>query len=153
MKVKITCRAEKYDEFKNLFESNGFTISEDAEYHFKDISQIKDDMLCFDYEGTKHFINLEDVCLIEADDYKNQIYLRNGMKLFVNEKLYEFEADEYNDYFIRVNKSQIVGLSCIKKVSPQFNSRLKLSLINGSVVYVSRTYNINFRDTIDKRRK
>lgn len=153
MKVKITCKQEEYDKFKKLFESNGFTVSDEAKYYFIDISFKKDKMLCYDYEGVKHFIEFNEICLIEADHYKNHIYLRNGMKLLVNEKLYEFEADEYCNDLIRVNKSQIVGLASIKKVSPQFNSQLKLTLVEGTSVYVSRTYINNFRETINKRRK
>jgi len=136
-----------------MFESNGFTVSEEAEYHFKEINYKICKMIGFDYEGVKHFLDFKDVCLIESDTYKNKITLSNGMKLFLNEKLYEFETDEYTDDFIRVNKSQIVGLSCIKKVSPQINSRLKLMLINGTVVYVSRTYIHNFREIINKGRR
>lgn len=153
MKVKIKCKQENYNEFKKMFEAYGFEVSNDAEYYFEQIEYNFDTILSFDDRGDSYFIKLNEVYIIQANDYKNTIILKDGTSKYINEKLYEFEDENYREVFLRVNKSQLVNVEFIRKVSPVFNSRLKLTLSNYEVVYVSRTYLHKFRDLINRRRK
>jgi len=149
MKIKITCREENYEKFKNFFEEHGFVLSDEEEYQFIEVDFQRHQIICLDFKGNRIFTDLNEICLIEADTYKNRAILKDGSELLINENLSYFENRDYNSIFARINKSQVVNLSEIKRISPQINSRYKLTLKNNNIVYVSRTYIKKFRNTIN----
>jgi len=148
MKINIICKTEDYDRFRKLFEKNGFKVTDDsAKYRFEEIGYNSNKIHGYDYQGNRIIIEIDDIILFEADVNKSNVKLGNGNICFVREKLYHFEVKHYNGVFVRVNKSQVINLTKIKKISPQINSRLKLTLSNGEVVYVTRTYIREFRES------
>ncbi|MBU1094666.1 MAG: LytTR family transcriptional regulator [Firmicutes bacterium] len=153
MKVKIICKEENYDKFRNIFEDNGFIISDIADYYFIEVDFQRKQIIGCDFKGNRIYANLNEICLVQANTYKNKVLLKNGSELFVNENLNFFEADIYSEIFIRANKSQVVNISEIRKISPQINSRVKLTLKNNEIVYITRTYVSKFKESIDRRRK
>lgn len=147
MKINIICKTDDYDRFKKLFEKNGFEVTDDiARYKFEETGFNSNKIIGYDYNGNKIIVEIDNIILLETNVNRTGVKLDSGDICFAREKLYHFEVKQYKDVFVRVNKSQVINLTKIKKVSPQFNSRLKLILSNGEVVYVSRTYIRKFRE-------
>ncbi len=57
-------------------------------------------------------------------------------------KLYDIEEFEK---FIRINKSEVVNITKIKDAVPLFNSKIRLKLIDSTILYVNRTYIKRFK--------
>lgn len=140
MKVRIDCNKEAYTKIKQMFKENGFEICNDANFLFTEIGFKKESIRAYDSSGETNIIDVNDIIIIETSDYKNIVKTSCETLLYVYEKLYYFEADHFSHLLIRVNKSQIINLKHIIKVSFMVNSRLKLTMRNREIVYVTRTY-------------
>ena len=140
MKVRIECNKEDYVKIRQIFESNGFEISTDARFVFTEIGFKKENIRGYDISGDKHIVDLNNVIIIQTGDYKNIVKTITNLELFTDENLYYFETNQFSHALIRINKSQIINLNHIVKVSYMVNSRLKLTLRNKDVVYVTRPY-------------
>lgn len=140
MKVQIECNKEEYKKIRQMFEKNGFEICDDAKYLFTEIGFKKRSIIAHDLSGEKHIVKVSDILIIEASDYKNIVKTSSKSLLYVYEKLYYFESNHFSQSLVRVNKSQVVNTKRIIKVSFMVNSKLKLTMENKEIVYVTRTY-------------
>jgi len=152
MRVKIECYEKDFKKYADLFEKMGIEVSNDPTHLFKDLSYQPNGIDVYDEDGKHTLYHLSDIYLIETSGRKYSV-ITNSKTYFTNEKLYEIETGEYSNDFVRVNKSQIISLSKIKKISPLLNSKLKIRLVNDKVVYVTRTYIHSFKKKIQERGK
>jgi two-component system response regulator LytT len=90
-------------------------------------------------------IDLNDILYFESYDDDIFCIMKSG-KIRVKEKLYTLTELFMNNGIIRIHNSYLVNTTKIKDISPQFNSTLKLTLVNGDKIYVSRTYLKKFRN-------
>lgn len=146
MKVKIISKKENYDKYRKMLEKAGFTIDEDANLVFKE-----EDYTPIHFVGKINdqysIIPFDEVVYIES--FGRDIFLYTETNHYqIKEKLYEIEG-KYEEYgFVRINKSQIVNKSYIKKIKPLFNSKIKIILKTNQVLEISRTYLEHFRESI-----
>lgn len=98
--------------------------------------------------------NMEKVITVNEEDSiiilkPEEIYMicstGRGVKVYCQEKeytsskcLYEFE-NILGEVFIRISKTTLINLSCLKKIEPSFNGMLAV-LKNGKSDYISRKY-------------
>ena len=85
------------------------------------------------------FLDVEEITWFEADsDYvkihtKEKVYLKNI-------SLNELEAKLSPRTFIRIHRSSIVNVKCVKELKPYFNGEYHLYLTNGQELKLSRSY-------------
>lgn len=151
MKVKLICRDEAYKKAKVMFEENGYQIDDEYDFLYLERDHQQSKLVCQDYNGCKVICSIDEIKLIESDSYKNRVILKDGDVLLTNENLSYFESEVFLMKLIRVNKSQIVGVSSIRKLSPQLNSRVKLTLNDNTKIFVTRTYVKKFREMLHKK--
>ncbi len=89
-------------------------------------------------------VNLKDIIMIEKIKNKTYFYT-STMEGYLSLTLESCENLQAS--FMRINKSQIVNLDNIVDITPIFNSRILLKLIDDTLVEVNRRYKKNF----DKR--
>ena len=138
MKVKINVKKDQYDKYKEMLENAGFTISDDADFEFKELN-IKKDTFIGKIEDRFEIVPFNKIIYIESFGHAVFIHTLQE-KYLVKERLYEVENSLQDKNFIRVSKSTIVNKFGIKEMIPAMNSRLNLIMKNGDVVYVSRSY-------------
>lgn len=144
MKVKVVCSNEKYDMYKEKLEKAGFIVTDDASLAFVDYED-KVQLINAKKDGDLYRVPIEKILFVESYGHEISINLMDDT-YYVREKLYELEI-ELKDYkFIRINKSQIINVGKIKKMKALLNYRIKITLINDKVVYVSRNYYYAFKD-------
>ena len=81
----------------------------------------------------------DDIVWIEAEDYCARIHLRSGT-ILVRDSLRGL-ADSLNHRgFVRVHRSAIANLACIRTIEPLASGDQRLTLSDGTVLKVSRTY-------------
>lgn len=79
-------------------------------------------------------------CIISDSVYTN-VYCKNKKKVLVRKLLKEWELSLPEKTFLRVRKSAIINLTCIKKVDKWFNNTIKIELESFSEpIIVSRKY-------------
>ena len=73
-------------------------------------------------------IDVSDIAYFFSEDGVNQFYVFSNKKHIVENTLDELESFLNPKDFFRINRKLIVSIKAIQKISPHFNSRLKLSL-------------------------
>ena len=73
-------------------------------------------------------IDVSDIAYFFSEDGINQFYVFSNKKHIVENTLDELESFLNPKDFFRINRKLIVNINAIQKISPHFNSRLKLSL-------------------------
>ncbi len=73
-------------------------------------------------------IDVSDIAYFFSEDGINQFYVFANKKHIIENTLDELESFLNPKDFFRINRKLIVSIKAIQKISPHFNSRLKLSL-------------------------
>lgn len=146
LEIKIICKRENYEKYKQLLEKSGFVISNNAKLLFKEEDYSQDSFIG-ENSNEYEIIHFSKVIYIES--FGHNIILHTLDKQFnIREKLYEVEGLLADKNFVRINKSTIVSKGGIKKIKPSLNGRIDLLLKTGEVVYVSKNYSRQFKEFI-----
>jgi two-component system LytT family response regulator len=81
----------------------------------------------------------DDIVWIEAEDYCARIHLR-GRTLLVRDSLRGLEGSLDRGAFVRVHRSAIANVACIREIEPVASGDQRLTLSDGTKLKVSRTY-------------
>ena len=92
----------------------------------------------------------DDILWIEAEDYCSRIHMR-GRTLLIRESLRALEASLEGAGFVRVHRSAIANVACIREIEPLASGDQRLTLSNGTVLKVSRTHRAEVINAIGER--
>jgi two-component system LytT family response regulator len=81
----------------------------------------------------------DDIVWIEAEDYCVRIHLR-GRTLLVRDSLRALEGALDPAAFVRVHRSAMANVAHIREIEPLVSGDQRLTLVDGTVLKVSRTY-------------
>lgn len=84
-------------------------------------------------------INSSDVLYFESVDDHTFLYTEDNV-YEIKHRLYEIEAALSDKDFLRISKSQIVNVNCIKTLMPELNRSITATLTNGEMLNISRRY-------------
>lgn len=157
MRVKVDCHKDDKVRISKILIEEGIEVSDINPTHiFKETGSIeverRNNLYIYDIFGNQISIPTKNILLVESFDKDIEILLIDEV-VKVKPRLYQVMSLLPADTFVMINKSQIVSLRKIKKISPQFNSRLKLTLSNGDIVFVSRTYLNMFKLAVSNYRR
>ena len=146
LKVKVVCKKELQKELEERLKKAGFQISMDADFVLKEV-----DYKQLGFLGQKDdaytLIAYQDIVYIEAFDH--DVFLKTMSASYkIKEKLYEIALLLEDEGFVRINKSQVVNIKAIMSMIPSFNSRMNILMKNKDMLYVSRNYLANFKESI-----
>ena len=100
----------------------------------------KDSQICLvDQKEILYFESVDDIVFAYTD---SDVFETKS-------KLYQLEEDLPQRTFFRANKSVIVNLDYIKKLSPAFSGRFEATLNNGYKVIISRNYVSKLKEILD----
>lgn len=109
----------------------------------------ENDKLIVKADGRLNFVSFDDIIWVEAYDYYVKIHMTSDT-LLVRESMKKlFSRLSHN--FVRVHRSSIVNIDFVKLIEPQPNNEQKLTLSNGDVVKVSRSYKSDLSRVIENR--
>jgi two-component system LytT family response regulator len=89
--------------------------------------------------GRTFVIPHADIVWIEAEDYCARVHLR-GRTLLVRESLRALADALEGAGFVRVHRSAIVNVACVREIEPLASGDQRLTLGDGTVLKVSRTH-------------
>ncbi len=100
-------------------------------------------------EGEKCWIiSLKEVVLFEIVGNYTRVFFENNKPL-IYKSLNQVEEKLPKELFFRANRQQIINLKEIKKVTPWFHGKLKISLSNNVDVETSRRQSLKFRQNLE----
>ncbi len=97
--------------------------------------------------GKTYLLELLDILYVESVDRKSFVYTAEETYETAL-KLYEIEERFPDSSLFRSAKSQILNISHILALRPDFNGRLEVSLTNGEKLIVSRQYARQLKERI-----
>lgn len=89
-------------------------------------------------------IDADQILYIEAVDRNTFVYT-DGETYESDLKLYEFEQQLSERNFIRISKQSILNLRKVKSLKAELNRKIRVTLINGEQIIVSRMYSDELR--------
>ncbi|MEX1308149.1 MAG: LytTR family DNA-binding domain-containing protein [Eubacteriales bacterium] len=94
-------------------------------------------------------IDIDDILFINAVDNNVYAHGKNKTEYVIRPKLYQLEASMLPEYFIRINKSEIVNIRHIQKIVPMFKGRLLIYMENKKEpLDISRSYAKGFKERL-----
>lgn len=113
--------------------------ADDEVIKLKNHIELFDNKLTARLEDKTFLINPTDTLYFESVDDRTFLYTAD--KVYeIRHRLYELEELLSDRDFIRISKSQIVNINCIKSLVPELNRSLSATLSNGEILTVSRRY-------------
>ena len=91
-----------------------------------------------------------DIVWIEAEAYCARIHLR-GRTLLVRESLRALADSLAHAQFVRVHRSAIANVACIRAIEPVASGDQRLTLDDGTVLKVSRTHRAEVVNAVGRR--
>jgi two-component system LytT family response regulator len=91
-----------------------------------------------------------DIVWIEAEDYCARIHLR-GRTILVRDSLRSLAGSLDGRGFVRVHRSAIVNVACIREIEPLASGDQRLTLSDGTALKVSRTHRARVVKAVDER--
>lgn len=107
------------------------------------IKSILSDKILLKKDESIYFVDLCEVYYFSS--FQNLVRVITDVEYYTDKKLYEIEEEYSKLGFIRINKSQIVNIRNVKKISPYIGSRLILVLSNGEQLVVTKSFMIIFK--------
>lgn len=113
--------------------------ADDEVIKLKNHIELFDNKLTARLDDKTFLINPTDALYFESVDDHTFLYTKDNV-YEVRHRLYELEELLSDRDFIRISKSQIVNINCIKSLVPELNRSLSATLSNGEILTVSRRY-------------
>lgn len=146
MKIKLIVSAVRYEQVKNELLSKGIEIDENADFLMSERDCFAE-YLIGKHEGEYHRISVNDILCIES--FAHDVILHSVQGDFkVNERLRQLENMLNPNQFLRISNSVIVSLPKIRKIKPTLSTKYILTLDDGHMVDVTRSYYYIFREII-----
>lgn len=144
MRIKLRLNKITMASIQGELVEKGIEVSEEAKLILTEEGYIGDSLECKDAEGVA-YVNTEDICYMESIGH--DVYVHTNEKQFKTRyRIYQLEGLLPPDRFIRISNSVIIKKNSIRHIKPALSSKFYLTLTNGDVVDVTRTYFYKFKD-------
>ena len=144
MKFRIDVPEEEYEGVRDYLKERGVELSEDADYVVTGASRYPAFLTVRSREGERARIRTDEVIFIEAFGKEIEVHTAEGTFL-AGERMYQLEERLNPKEFLRVSKSVIIARGHVKKIRPTLSMKYILTMTNGTLVDVTRSYYSDFR--------
>ena len=144
MKIRISVSEENYRSVLSFLDEHGIETGDDAEYTLTESDRYPS-FLSVRNDKKEHVrLSVSEVTFIEA--YGKDIEIHTGEGTFLSqERMYMLEALLDPQEFLRVSKSVIISKKHIKRIRPSLSMKFILTLSDGTLVDVTRSYYNDFK--------
>ena len=144
MKLRLKLNPDKRELLRRELTDRGIEISDDAELILTEENYREGEILCRN-AGERVSVSIDDILYIESLGKEVWIYTEE-QSCSTAVRLYEFEKLLPAEKFIRISNSVIIRKNAIKRIRPAMGQKFYLTLRNGTVVDVTRSYYYRFKD-------
>lgn len=144
VKIKLRLNKSTIESVKTELNEKNIEISEGANLILTEENYAGDSMECRDETGVV-FVNTESICYMESIGH--DVYVNTNDKRYKTRyRIYQLERLLPSERFIRISNSVIIKKNSIRHIKPALSCKFYLTLTNGSVVDVTRTYYYKFKE-------
>ena len=145
MKFRISVSEDNFESVKEFLSGRGIEISDDAEYVITEAPGHTDFIPVRNEKKERVRLKTDEIIYIEAFGKDIEIHTDEGT-FSSQDRMYQLESQLDPKEFIRVSKSVIISRKHVKKIRPTFSMKYILTMTNGELVDVTRSYYTNFRN-------
>lgn len=144
MKIRLSVSEENREVVRTFLEEHGIEVSEDSEYVITELSRYPDFLPARDGRKERVRLAVDEVVFIEAFGKDVEIHtLRDTY--YAQDRMYQLEFLLDPKEFLRVSKSVIIARRHVKKIRPSLSMKYILTMSDGTLVDVTRSYCADFR--------
>jgi len=146
MKIKLVVSDVQYEKVKKLLTSSGFEVDDDADFILTEKDLFVDHLIVKDLDNdTRLRLPIDKIVSIES--FGHDIQINTAQSVYkTNERLYQLERLLDPELFMRISNSVIISKGKIEKIRPALSSKFTLTMTNGQIVDVTRSYYNMFRE-------
>lgn len=148
MKIRLNVSDESYEQIEKMLLSAGFIVDDDAELIISQKDRFSSYIAVKSKNNDKVRILSEDIIYIESFGHNVVVHSTDGESYYAYDRLYQLAASLDNAKFIRVSNCAIISRAHVKKIKPAISMRFVLTMSDGSLVDVTRSYYNSFREFI-----
>ncbi|MBO4907851.1 MAG: LytTR family transcriptional regulator [Lachnospiraceae bacterium] len=145
MKFRISVSEDNFESVKEFLSGRGIEISDDAGYVITEAPGHADFIPVRNEKKERVRLKTDEIIYIEAFGKDIEIHTDEGT-FSSQDRMYQLESQLDPKEFIRVSKSVIISRKHVKKIRPTFSMKYILTMTNGELVDVTRSYYTNFRN-------
>ncbi len=144
MKIRISVSEEKRRDVTDFIHAHGIETGDEADYILTESDRFPA-FLSVRNDKKEHVrLSIGEVTFIEAFGKDIEIHTDEGVFLS-QDRMYQLEELLDPQAFLRVSKSVIVAKRHIKKIRPSLSMKFILTLTDGTLVDVTRSYYSDFK--------
>ena len=144
MKIRISVSEEKYDLVKDYLARHEVEVGEDGEYALTEATKYPAFLNVRDDKKERMRLSVDEVIYVEAFGKDVEIHTSQGT-YYAGDRMYQLEELLDPQEFLRVSKSVIISRKHVKKIRASLSMKYVLTLTNGVLVDVTRSYYNDFR--------
>ena len=144
MKFRISVSTEKYDLVKEYLARHEVEISEEGEYVITESAKFPAFLSVRDDKKDRLRLSVGEVIYVEAFGKEIEIHAQQGT-YYALDRMYQLEELLDPQEFLRISKSVIISKKHVKKIRASLSMKYVLTLSNGTLVDVTRSYYSDFR--------
>lgn len=144
MRIKLRLNKTTLESIQGELTEKNIEISEESKLILTEEDYIGDTLECRDEEGIV-VVNTENICYMESVGHDVYVYADN-VQYKTRLRIYQLEKLLPPEQFIRISNSIIIKKNSIRHIKPALSCKFYLTLINGDVVDVTRTYYYKFKE-------
>lgn len=144
MKFRLRVSDENYERIKAYLAEHDIGISEDAEFVISESSGYPGLLNVRNEKKERLRIPAAEVVFIESFGKEIEIHTMRET-YFSRDRMYQLESLLDPKEFLRISKSVIISKKHVKKIRPSLSMKFVLTMSDGNLVDVTRSYYSDFR--------
>ena len=144
MKIRISVSDEKYKLVERYLTEHGIELDEEAEYMITESSGHPAFLSVRSSDKAHLRLSTDEIVYIEAFGKDIEVHTMQGT-FFSQDRMYQLESLLDPQEFLRISKSVIISRKHVKKIRPSLSMKYILTLSDGTLADVTRSYYSDFR--------
>ena len=145
MKVKLLINENRIAEITSKLQALGIEIDDEAEFVLMEKDKFVSHIPVRDNKGERCNVPVDDIIYIESYSHNIDIHtIDNCYKS--TERLYQIISMLNPEEFLRISNSVIISKRHVKKIKPALSMKFVLTLTDGTLVDVTRSYYNIFKE-------
>ena len=145
MKVKLLINENRIAEITSKLKELGIEIDDEAEFVLTERNKFISHLPVRDEKGDRCNVPVDDIVYIESYSHNVDIHTMNNC-FKSTEALYQILSMLNPDDFLRISNSVIISRKHVKKIKPALSMKFVLTLSDGTLVDVTRSYYNIFKE-------
>ncbi|MBO4838678.1 MAG: LytTR family transcriptional regulator [Lachnospiraceae bacterium] len=145
MRIRLQIRKPQADEVRRELEDAGIVIDEKAPYVLSEAAGAGAFLTVRGTDGSRERVAADGIIFIESYGHNVDVHTTEGTYAGT-EPLYQLAAALDPAQFLRISNSVIIARKHVKKIRPSLSMKFVLTLSDGTLVDVTRSYYGAFRE-------